>query len=64
MSQEQLNDKIELIEGNISDIDNTVIDINKDIYSINKKLEIITATFVIAVSFGIGYALGYKFTTI
>ena len=32
--------------------------------SLDEASTIITTTFVIAVSFGIGYALGYKFTTI
>ena len=55
------DNNIELIEDSISDINDTVIDINKYIISMNEKLEIITAIFVIAVSFGTGYALGYKY---
>ena len=44
-----------LIEDSISDINDTVIDINKDIISINKKIDCVVVTFVIAVSFGVGY---------
>ena len=61
MDQNELQNKIELIEDSISDINDTVIDINKDIVSINKKLDCVAVTFVIAVSFGVGYILGSKY---
>ena len=57
------DNKIELIEDSLSDINDTVIDIKKDIASIKEKLDCIATTLVIVASFGIGYILGSKYAS-